>query len=421
MMKSDISRTSGGGQKHSVREPLIHITKRSDMQFWKGMLIRIGAGVAGFMLCTILAYFLIGANPGSFIETFFEGSFGHSRRLWKLLKDSSVLLCIALAVTPAFKMRFWNIGAEGQVLISALAAVAVVFYTGNALPEWLLLLLMLTAALLAGMIWAVIPAIFKALWNTNETLFTLMMNYVATYFVAFALIKWTPDGSSVLGELPRGYLPKIYNEYLLLIIVVLLTTAFVFAYQNYSKHGYEIAVVGESQRTACYIGINVKKVIIRTMALSGLLCGLAGFLIVAALDHSVTSNSVGGNGFTAIIVSWLAKFNPLLMIVTAMLITFLNQGADRIATIFNVSGAFPNVVVGIMIFFIIGCEFFIRYKVHFRKRHKEAAEAAEAGVKVPEVPEAAEAAEIPEVPEEAPAAVGTAQAAADEAKGGADK
>ena len=371
----------------SGREPLIHITKNASLPMWKGFLIRVAAVAIAFLLCSLLAYVFINANPLDFFKAFIEGNFGSNAstaklRIWTLLKDTAILLCIALAVTPAFRMRFWNIGAEGQVLISALAAVAVVYYGQRYIPEnqeVLLLVLMFLAAVAAGMIWAVIPAIFKALWNANETLFTLMMNYVATFFVAYCLVKWTPNGSSVLGELQRGHLPSLFNrDYLIFVLVVLVTTAAMFVYLYYGKHGYEISVVGESQRTACYIGINVKKVIVRTMALSGALCGLTGFMLVASLDHSVTTTSVGGRGFTAIIVSWLAKFNPLIMIGTALLIVFLNQGASRLATVFRVSFAFPDIVVGIIIFFIIGCEFFIRYKVHFRHKARPAAKAASA-------------------------------------------
>jgi len=139
-----------------------------------------------------------------------------------------------------------------------------------------------------------------------------------------------------------------------------------YVYLKYTKQGYEISVVGESVRTARYIGINDRRVVIRTMAISGALCGLAGYLIGAGLDQSVTQNSVGGQGFTAIMVSWLGKFNPLSMILTAGLIQLLNQGAAQISQDFDVSGALPNVIVGIILFFIIGSEFFINYEIHFR-------------------------------------------------------
>lgn len=335
------------------------------------MAIRIIAVVAALLLCSLLSIFLIGANPLDFLKTLFEGTFGSSRRLWKFSKDLSVLLCISLAVTPAFRMRFWNIGAEGQTLVGALAAVAVAFYLGKSLPNWLLLILMLLAAVAAGAIFGCLPALFKAKWNTNETLFTLMMNYVATGLVSYFLVIWLPSGSSVLGALSVGHLPIVLHEYLLLIIIVLALTVLMYVYLHHTKHGYEISVVGESENTARYIGINVGKIIIRTMIVSGAVCGLAGFLIVGALDHSITTTTVGGLGFTAIMVSWLAKFNPLIMIGTSAFVAFLQQGSAQVSTRFNIDSSFPDMIVGIVLFFIIGCEFFISYKLKFRKSNKQ--------------------------------------------------
>ena len=360
-------------KKHEkqTQEPLFRIVKRHTISFYKAMAIRVAAVVAALIVCSALSVVLIGASPFDYVETLFNGTFGSSRRLWKFAKDSAVLLCISLAITPAFRMKFWNIGAEGQTLIGALAAVAVVFYLGNSVPNWLLLILMFAASLLAGAIWGGIPAIFKAKWETNETLFTLMMNYVASGLVAYFLVIWTPSGSSVLGALPFGHLPIIYNEYLLLIMVVLALTALMYIYLRYTKHGYEISVVGESENTARYIGIGVGKVVIRTMLVSGAICGLAGFLIIGALDHSITTTTVGGLGFTAIMVSWLAKFNPLYMVGTAGLVAFLQQGASQVSTNFNIDSAFPDMMVGIVLFFIIGCEFFIGYRLQFRKSHKK--------------------------------------------------
>ncbi len=355
----------------TTHEPLFHVVKRDSLPLYKSMLIRVAAVAAALILCSLLSVFLVGANPFDFLKTLFEGTFGSSRRLWKFAKDLSILLCISLAVTPAFRMRFWNIGAEGQTLVGALAAVAVAFYLGKSLPNWLLLILMLIAAMLAGAIFGCIPAIFKAKWNTNETLFTLMMNYVASGLVAYFLVLWTPSGSSVLGALSVGHLPIILHEYLLLIIVVLVLTALMYMYLHYTKQGYEISVVGESENTARYIGIGVGKVIIRTMIVSGAVCGLAGFLIVGALDHSITTTTVGGMGFTAIMVSWLAKFNPLIMIGTSAFVAFLQQGSAQISTSFNIDSAFPDMIVGIVLFFIIGCEFFIGYKLKFRKSSKK--------------------------------------------------
>lgn len=362
-------------KKDAVREPLFHLAKRTHVNPVAAWLIRLAAIVLGMVVCGLAAFLLIDKlhdNPekiGDFYNCFIKGSFTSQRKVWKLLKNIAVLQCIALAVTPAFRMRFWNIGAEGQTLMGVLGAITVAFYLGGSIPEWQLLVLMFAAALLYSMVWALVPALFKAKWNTNETLFTLMMNYVATYVVSYFLVIWVPSGSSTLGKLKYGKLPPLPfgNQYLLIVLIVLVLTVLLFIYLRYSKQGYEISVVGESIRTAQYSGINVQKVIIRTMAVSGLLCGVAGFLIGAGLDQSVTTESVGGQGFTAIIVSWLAKFNPLVMLLTAGLVSFLNSGAAQISQDFNVSGALPDVIVGIILFFIIGCEFFINYKFVFRK------------------------------------------------------
>ena len=362
-------------KKSEVREPLIHLSKRATIHPASAWAIRLAAIALGLIVCGLVAFLLIeklNQNPGrigGFYEAFIKGSFSTSRKFWKFLKNIAILLCVSLALSPAFRMRFWNIGGEGQTLMSILGAIAVDFYLGGKIPEWILLILMFAAALLAGIVWAVIPALFKAKWGTNETLFTLMMNYVATFLVAYCLVVWVPSGSSSLGKLKYGKLPTIGHDYLLIILAVLALAIGLYIYLNYTKHGYEINVVGESVRTAQYVGINEKKVIIRTMILSGALCGLAGYLIAAGLDQTVTTESAGGQGFTGIMVAWLGKFNPLAMILTAGLIQLLNQGAAQISQDFDVSGAFPSVIVGIILFFIIGSEFFINYEIHFRGHH----------------------------------------------------
>ncbi len=363
--------------KHTpaAKEPLIHLSKRSDIHPLHAWAIRLIAVLLGLLVCGLVAFLLIEKiqqkpeKIWDFYNAFIKGSFSTPRKCWKFLKNLSILLCIALALTPAFRMRFWNIGAEGQTLVGVLGAIGVDYYLGGKVPEWLLLILMFFMALLCGAAWGVIPALFKSVWNTNETLFTLMMNYVATFLVSYFLVIWVPNGSSSLPKMKTGKLPTVGgNDYLLIILVALALTIALHIYLNYSKHGYEINVVGESVRTARYVGIEVKKVIIRTMLLSGMLCGLTGYLIAAGLDQTVTTNSVGGQGFTAIMVSWLAKFNPLVMILTSGLIQLLSQGAAQISQDFNVSGALPEVITGVMLFFIIGSEFFINYKLHFRGR-----------------------------------------------------
>ena len=364
--------------KTKNHQPLVHISKRDSLPMYKSWAIRGLAILAALVVAGIITMLLTGENPITVYTTMVKGAFGTSRRIWSLLQSLAMLLCISLAVTPAFKMRFWNIGAEGQVLIGGLATAGCMITLGDKIPNALLILVMIAASITGAAIWALIPAFFKAKFNTNETLFTLMMNYVAIQLVSYFEMYWeNPKGSSNIGIINQsthaGWLPTIGNyEYLLNIIVVLALTIFMYIYLKYSKHGYELTVVGESENTARYIGLNVKKVIMRTMILSGAICGIAGLLLVGGTNHTITTTTAGGRGFTAIMVSWLAKFNPIYMILTAFLITFLQSGAGSISTVCGLNESFSDIITGIILFFIIGCEFFINYKMHFRFSHKEA-------------------------------------------------
>ena len=351
------------------------------MPWYYSWLIRLVSILAALIVSGAVTMLLTHQNPISVYATMVDGAFGTSRRVWNLLQSLAILLCVALALTPAFKMRFWNIGGEGQVLVGGLATAACMICLGGKIPNALLIIVMIISSMLAGAIWAVIPAIFKAQFNTNETLFTLMMNYVGIQLVSYFVMVWeVPKGSGKIGIINQmshvGWLPQLGNqEYLLNILIVLALTIFMYIYLKYSKHGYEISVVGESERTARYVGIKVGKVIVRTMLLSGALCGIAGVLLVSGTDHTITTTIAGGQGFTAVMVSWLAKFNPLGMILTSFLLVFLDRGAGEISTAFGLNQSFADILSGIIIFFIIGCEFFITYRLSFRKpAKKEAAE-----------------------------------------------
>ena len=361
------------GEKNLKREPLAYISKRDNVSLTYRIAVRAIAIVLALIACGIVTKVLTGDNPISIYQTIVHGAVGKGRLL-VTIHDIAILLCISLAVTPAFRMRFWNTGAEGQVLIGCLATAACMFWLGGKVPNGVLILIMTVSAIVSGMIWGVIPAIFKAQWKTNETLFTLMMNYVAIQLVEYFLKIADKSGSNVVGPdlLSHGWLPDIFGvKYLLNIIIVAVITVLMQIYLKYSKHGYEISVVGESENTARYIGINVKKVIISTMLVSGAICGLAGLLLVGGSSHSIDSNLVGGRGFTAIMVSWLGKFNPITMILTTLLLVFLGRGADEVTSKFGLNGDFSDILTGIILFFIIGCEFFINYKINFSHRKKE--------------------------------------------------
>ena len=355
--------------------PVLHISKRDNLPWYGAWAIRGAAILLALVVCAFVTTALTGENPLGVYKTMFQGAFGSKRKMWILGQNLAILLCVSLAVTPAFKMRFWNVGGEGQILIGGLATAACMILLGDKLPNWLLICVMTVSAMAAGAVWGGIPAICKAKWNTNETLFTLMMNYVATQLVAFFVIVWeVPKGAGKIGIINQstqaGWLPQIGSyKYLLNILIVAVLVVVMYFYLARSKQGYEIAVVGESERTARYVGIPVGKVIVRTMMLSGAICGLAGLLLVGGTDHTITTTIAGGRGFTAVMVAWLAKFNPFGMIFTSFLLVFLNRGAAEISTIYTLNHSFGDILTGIILFFIIGSEFFISYRLNFLKNN----------------------------------------------------
>ena len=359
---------------NKAKDPLFNIVKRDALPWYKSLGIRLIAILAALIVCAIVTTILTGINPIQVYVSIFLGAFGTARKTWITFQNVAILLLISLALTPAFRMRFWNIGGEGQVLVGGLAAAACMITLADKVPNVVVVLLMVVCSLGAGAIWGLIPAFFKAKWNTNETLSTLMMNYIATQLVAFYTIVWEmPKGSGKIGIINQktniGWLPEIGgSKYLLSIVVAVRVTVLMYIYLTYSKHGYEIEVVGESERTARYVGIKVEKVIVRTMLLSGAICGLVGLLLVGGINHTVTTTIANGQGFTAVMVSWMAKFNPFTMIFTSFLIIFLNRGASEISTTFGLNQSFADILTGIILFFIIGCEFFIAYQIHFRKK-----------------------------------------------------
>lgn len=358
---------------------MIQISKRGAVSRKRNIAIRLAAIVLAIIVCAVITMATTGTDPLAVFSAFINGSFGSERKLWIFLQDTAILLIISLAVTPAFKMHCWNLGAEGQVLAGAMAAAACMVLLGNTMSNGALIACMVIASVVTGALWAGIPAFFKAKFNTNETLFTLMMNYVATQIVAYFCVKWeNPVGSCTIGVInaqnEAGWLPQLGNKYLLVILVAVIMTVLIYFYLNYTKHGYEIAVVGESERTARYIGIKVPRVIVRTMLFSGAICGVAGLLLVGGIHHTVSTSLVGGQGFTAVMVSWLAAFNPIVMILTSALLIFMGSGANQLASSCGLNQSFGDILTGVLIFFIIGSEFFVQYKISFRKKNKEAGE-----------------------------------------------
>lgn len=365
------------------KQSLFHIAKRDTLPWYKSFAIRGCAILLALVVCAVVTMLLTGENPVNIFATIFKGAFGSARKSWVTFQNLAVLLGISLAVTPAFKMRFWNIGAEGQVLIGCLATAACMICLGGKIPNGLLIVIMIVASVAAGALWGFLPGIFKAKWNTNETLFTLMMNYIAIQLTSFAVSKWeNPPGSNSIGTINSkgdvkyvGWIGNMFSDgynkdFMWTVIIVLVLAALVYLYLKYTKHGYEIAVVGDSENTARYAGIRVPRIYVRTMALSGALCGFAGFLAVSAVSHTLSTSTAGGRGFTAIIVAWLAKMNPFVMILISALLSFLDKGAVQIASDFGLNEYVSKIISGVILFFILGSEFFINYQVKTGAKHK---------------------------------------------------
>ena len=359
-------------------DPIFRIVKRDTIPTWKSWGIRLLAVVLALVLSGLFIFTVTKLNPAAVYQAMFQGAFGSERNTWVTIRDAMTLLCIGVGLAPAFKMRFWNIGAEGQVLVGGICTAGLMIHLGFSFATPVLLCIMAVASLAAGAVWGLVPAIFKARWGTNETLFTLMMNYVAIQITSYCVALWeNPAGSNTVGiinmQTRAGWFPTLFGQsYALNVIIVLALTVGMFIYLKYSKQGYEIAVVGESANTARYAGIKLSRVYIRTMAISGAICGLAGFIAVAGAGHTISTDTAGGRGFTAIIVAWLAKFNTFIMVLIAFLLAFLEKGAIQIASQFNLNNDAADIISGIILFCIIGSEFFINYKVIFPRR-KEAA------------------------------------------------
>ncbi|MEA4955167.1 MAG: ABC transporter permease [Pseudoflavonifractor sp.] len=359
------------------RTPLLRLAKRDTISSGARWAIRIAAILLALLVGGIVMSLAGNNNPFSAYATILDGALGKKTALRQTVKNFIPLLGTALAIAPCFKMKFWNIGAEGQITAGAVCATYFALFWADRLPQAPLLLLMALAGMVGGGLWALVPAFFKARWGTNETLFTLMMNFIIIGFV-----KWLqggpwekqPKGSQQIAQFAENAcLPKVAGVYCGWIIVLILMVL-MFLYMKYTKQGYEIAVVGESEATARYAGMNVGKIIMRTMSLSGAMAGLVGFLLVSGANNTLYDGVAGGVGFTAITVAWLAQLNPFGMAVISAMLAILEKGADTLQTRMGVPVAISDVITGILLFFMLGCEFFIQYRVIVRGHEdKEAA------------------------------------------------
>ena len=353
------------------REPFARIVKRLDIPRGKAWLIRVAAVFIALCVGSLLIAAL-GHNPLEVYRDMVTGSLATKTARAATVKIAIPLLGAAVAIAPAFKMEFWNIGAEGQILAGGIAASYFALFQHQNMSRPLLLLTMFIAGAAAGGVVGLIPALFKAKWGTNETLFTLMLNYIVLgvqqYFQNGPWKDPTGTGFPIIAMFSKSArLPKAFDVHIGWIIVLALT-ALMYFYLKYSKHGYEIAVVGESERTAKYAGMSVPWIIMRTMFISGAIAGVVGFITVCGADYTLNAGTAGGVGFTAITVAWLAGLNPIMMIAIAFFLAILSKGSNTIQTNFKIPASAAQVLTGIILFFMLGCEFFVNYRIVFRGR-----------------------------------------------------
>jgi len=352
--------------EHKIHLPF-HVSKRLNISKKKLWLIRVIGYLVAFLLAGVLTTIIKPGSFGAFFQNMFLGIIDPSDPdiFTGFLESSAIFLLLALALLPCFKMKYWNIGAEGCATVGCLITALITSYCPSDMPSALVLILAVLASMVGAAIWSLIPGIFKALFNTNETLFTLMMNYVAILFTGWVVTSSNRTASGTWGMITQHQLSSVGGvKYIISIIIVVLVTILMWFYLKKTKHGYEVEVVGGSPDTAKYIGINRKKVIIRTCILSGVLCGLAGFLIVAGRKHTLTSNILGGQGFTAVLIAWLGHFEVLEVVLYSCLCGFFNRGAFNAASFVGIDqNIFSGIITGLFFLVVIAVEFFTTYKI----------------------------------------------------------
>lgn len=352
---------------------MFRIVKRESVSRLNAFWVRL----CGIAIGVVLSGAVIGFLGHPIFQTFYyliNGAFGSVNAFRNTLIFTIPLAITALGLSVAFKMRFWNIGGEGQFLMGATFAMFVSLNMPENTPGILLIALMFMAGFLGGAIWAVIPGIFRVKIRANETLFTLMMNYLALFFVQYLYYELWRDTDrqgfpGMKNILPQAYLPTIMNISVGIFVPIILMVVVYILIQK-TKLGYEIRVVGESEPTAHYAGINVKKVILTGVIISGGNVGLAGVVKLTGSTGTLSSSLAGGAGFTAIVISWLAGLSAPIIILVSFLFGALEQGAQMIQLRLGVPAAVANIIKGLILMSAVGSEFFLRYQLVLSNKKK---------------------------------------------------
>jgi len=318
-----------------------------------------------------------GANPLTTYKAMFLGAFGSKYSLSETMVKAIPLMLCGLGVSIAFRMLFWNIGAEGQLAVGGIAAAGVALFGAERLPAAVLLPAMLVAGFAAGALWGLVPALLKAFIRVNEIITTLMMNYIAILWVEYLFYgPWKdPAGYGFPGtaQFPEtAWLPRLPGTRLHLGLAFAIVAAiFIWLVLGRTKWGYEIRVIGENPRAATYAGISLMRNIILVMVLSGGLAGLAGMAEVSGIAHRLQKGLTVGYGYTAIIVAWLGKLNPWGVLLVAISLAGLLVGGDQIQITMQLPAAVALILQGAILFFMLGGELFTRYRLRLEWRPAE--------------------------------------------------
>lgn len=344
---------------------MIRMAKRTSMSKKRAALIRTIAILLALLVSAIFILTL-GHNPISVYMSMLSGAFGNAYRAKDTIKIAIPLIITSLGIMVAFKMKFWNIGAEGQILIGAMFSSYIALNYGN-LPKIPLLLIMMIAGVIGGGLWALIPAYLKVKFDTNETIITLMMNYIALKWITYLQYgPWKDPDAHGFPKIAKfsdnAILPDLFGVHIGWIIAIVLVIA-MYIFFHYSKRGFEISVVGESTDTARYAGINVKKIILTSLFISGGICGLVGMIQASAVNHTLNTSISAGYGFTAIITAWLSGLKSIVIVPVSVLFAAMIKGGAFIQTSFQIPQSAAEVLQSTILFFVLGSEFFINYKL----------------------------------------------------------
>ncbi len=315
------------------------------------------------VLTISLFLIILGHNPLVVYPAMFNAIFGTSFRLMTLIRYITPLVIVSLGISIAFKMRFMNIGGEGQLIMGAICASYFALFWSS-LPSYILLPLMIIASIVGGGLYGLVAAILKVSFNTNETIVTLMLNYVALQLLTYLqYVAWKEGSFPIIANFSANALLPSFNGISSSIFIAVIITILTYLLLNKSKWGYEVSVIGESEKTAQYIGINLKKMTLLMIFISGAIIGLAGFVQVAGNLKTLSTGVTLGLGFTGVVIAWISKLDVKKIVVISILFACLLQATSSLDSLFKIPSYSVDVIQSIVLFFVIGSEFFNEYKV----------------------------------------------------------